>query len=101
MSGAFSAAYSPKPSAAELDYSYSFAAEIAENEPGDTITAVTLTISPADGSLGASRITATSTGVTFWLAGGVSGTNYTIEIVAPTVEGRTLVAAPAPMISVE
>jgi hypothetical protein len=57
----------------------------------DTIIAVSLSIAPSGtGELQASSLSVTSTVVTMWLAGGVAGREYTVQLVITTAEGRSL-----------
>ena len=100
MSGTWPPGYGGKPAMAYLDYAYSFADEIAENEPGDTIASVTVGIEPADGSLGASDVSEANGVVTFWLSGGIRNTIYTLPITAYMASGRIIVSEPAPILTV-
>ncbi|MGH7080145.1 MAG: hypothetical protein ACREFU_18865 [Acetobacteraceae bacterium] len=100
MSGSWPPSYGGKPAAAFLDYAYSFASEIAANEPTDTISVATVAIDPADGSLGASAVADAAGVVTFWLAGGIPGTTYALPVTARMTSGRVLVSEPAPVVVV-
>ncbi|MGH7074464.1 MAG: hypothetical protein ACREFD_09735 [Stellaceae bacterium] len=100
MSGSWPPSYGGKPAVAFLDYAYSFADEIAANEPGDTISVATVAIEPADGSLGASMVAGVAGVVTFWLSEGIPGTTYTLPVTARMTSGRILVSEPAPVVVV-
>ncbi len=100
MSGSWPPSYGGKPATAFLDYAYSFADEIAANEPGDTIAVATVAIEPADGALDASLVGAAAGVITFWLAGGIPGTTSTLPVTARMTSGRILVSEPAPVVVV-
>lgn len=54
---------------------------------GETVTGVTVTVSPTD--LSVVQTSFTSTSVTAWLANGTNGTDYLINFTITTSAGRT------------
>lgn len=92
--------YGTKPASAYLDYAYSFANEIAENEPSDTISSVTVVPEPADGILVVSNVSQANGVVTFWLSAGAQGNTYAIVVTATMASGRILVSDPSPVVSI-
>lgn len=72
---------------ANLDYAFDWSAELAANDPGDTITAATVT-SSAPTDLEVSDVSHTDTTVTYWLSGGEADSNYTVTCRITTAAGR-------------
>lgn len=100
MSGTWPPSYGTKPAAAYLNYAYSLVAEIAQNEPTDTIVSATVVPIPSDGSLVVSLVLFMNGVVTFWLSGGQVGAKYRIVVTATMASGRVIVSDPVPVLMV-
>lgn len=73
-----------------LDYRFDIATALVGN-PGDGISALDVTISPNNpGDLVLNSCWADGTAAVLWLAGGQSGTTYTVTLIISTTIGRTL-----------
>jgi hypothetical protein len=87
-----------KEPASYVDYTENLALLLADPVTGlldDPMVSLTLATAPSGtGELVASRLSVDQTGLlmTFWLAGGMPGRNYTLSVVATTQAGRVLQA---------
>ena len=78
---------------AYLDYTASVQAALTDPNTGapDPLVSLTLAVAPSGaGEMVVSQLSVDHTGllVTFWLAGGVAGRNYILNLVATTAAGR-------------
>lgn len=73
-----------------LDYVFDVSAALVGND-GDRIASISVTIVPGNpGDLAMNSVSADGPTVVLWLAGGQSGTTYSVQITLSTTNGRTL-----------
>lgn len=73
-----------------LDYEFDISAAMLGNE-GDQIASVAVTATPSGaGELVVQSVTADGAVLVFWLAGGVAGTTYLLQVTIETEAGRTV-----------
>jgi hypothetical protein len=73
-----------------LDYEVDISPALVGNK-GDSIATIDVTVFPNNpGDLSVNSTTADGTRCVFWLAGGQSGTVYTVTIIVGTASGRTI-----------
>jgi hypothetical protein len=73
-----------------LDYQFDISAALVGND-GDAIASLDVTISPdAPGDLTVTASSADGAAAVLWLAGGQSGTTYTVTLVIGTLNGRAV-----------